>query len=160
MPPSRLRLVEGFYGLNVLLASPQDHVLAVEDHQPAVLAFELHVVEGLADDLLVIAVDDSVVRHHLLPKTCYAAMRTARSGASAALQATTWSMSVSRACTWCSPGCRSLKLTKSVNIDSATFVRTSAICSSPAIRRRCSAARAPPTAPYDTTPIALLFHSA
>src|ERR1700680_2749787 len=72
----------------------------------------------------------------------------------------TWSNKVLSNWTWYGPGFKSVKLSKSVNADRVTLVRTSAICSSPAIRRRCSAARAPPALPYETTPIALLFHSA
>jgi hypothetical protein len=59
----------------------------------------------------------------------------------------------------CSCGLKVVKLSKSVNIESATCARTSAILISPITSLKFSTARTPPAPPNPTNPAALLFHS-
>src|SRR5881227_1219873 len=63
-PPSDPPLVGDFFDrLHMLLANPEDRVVATEKREPAVFALHLYVGERLADDLLLVAINHSVRRH-------------------------------------------------------------------------------------------------
>jgi hypothetical protein len=88
-------------------------------------------------------------------------VRTARR---AALHETTSSTVRCSCAVWCSagvkvPGAVMSSMAKSVNSDSATWLRTHATFTSARAPRRCSTARTPPCRPYPTNPAALSFHS-
>src|SRR5262245_12888121 len=58
-----VRFREKLQRLHMLVAYPQDRIVAAEEDGPAVLALHLDVLQGLPDDLCVVAVDHSVSRH-------------------------------------------------------------------------------------------------
>ena len=70
-----------------------------------------------------------------------------RSVFNAPLHAMTWSnMALTDFSCW-EAGLKTLKFSKSVNMESKTWLRTVAICTSASTRRSCSTARAPPAPP-------------
>ena len=73
--------------------------------------------------------------------------RFSRSVLNAPPQAMTWSsMALTDFSCW-GAGLKTLKFSKSVNIESKTWLRTVAICTSAITKRSCSTARAPPAPP-------------
>src|SRR5262249_9196071 len=67
---------EAFEGLHMVVADPKDRFGAPKHHRPAVFAFDPHVVEGLAHDLLVVSVHHDVARHCHAPCHCRAPTAT------------------------------------------------------------------------------------
>jgi hypothetical protein len=53
--------------LDVVLRDSQDRLFAAEDHDPTVFAFNLNVVEGFANDLVVVSQDHAIPGHGLSP---------------------------------------------------------------------------------------------
>src|SRR5436190_22659457 len=70
-----------------------------------------------------------------------------RSAFNAPPQAMTWSNIALTDFSWRASDLKTLKFSKSVNMESKTWLRTVAICTSAITRRSCSTARAPPAPP-------------